>query len=231
MDFVKFKIDFSSVILLFNVLNCLLLYYQKPFLQFYDEYFKDLGILNSRFNEEYPNYEQNSILVHFILKNNKIFVRKKRFFKKIGNENEEEMYYPLRNHSLKEDEFEFDLADLISISKENDSDKNYSAIILAKLVAVNLLFYSYLSLCDKEFKLYLKKIFNFDIVMNNYLNEENILRNTLAQSIHSSISMKIYESEITYDLKYSLTKLIICLYFRISFPFSGRMDLFHCLQE
>ena len=231
IDFVKFKINFSSVILLFKILNCLILYNQKPFLQFYDEYFKDLGILNSRFNEAFPNYEQNSILVHFILKNNKIFVRKKRFFKKIGNENEEEMYYPLRNHSLKEDEFEFDLADLISISKENDSDKNYSAIILAKLVSVNLLFYSYLSLCDKEFKLYLKKVFNFDIVMNNYLNEENILRNTLAQSIHSSISMKIYESEITYDLKYSLTKLIICLYFRISFPFSGRMDLFHCLQE
>ena len=69
IDFVKFKISFSSVILLFKILNCLILYNQKPFLQFYDEYFKDLGILNSRFNEVYPNYEQNSILVHFILKN------------------------------------------------------------------------------------------------------------------------------------------------------------------
>ena len=91
IDFVKFKINFSSVILLFKILNCLILYNQKPFLQFYDEYFKDLGILNSRFNEAYPNYEQNSILVHFILKNNKIFVRKKKFFKKIGNEIEEEI--------------------------------------------------------------------------------------------------------------------------------------------
>ena len=230
IDFVKFKINFSSVILLFKILNCLILYNQKPFLQFYDEYFKDLGILNSRFNEAYPNYEQNSILVHFILKNNKIFVRKKKFFKKIGNEIEEEIYSPLTNHGLNNDEFEFDLSELISISKENDANKNYSAIILAKLVAVNLLFYSYLSLCDKEFKSYLKKVFNFDIVMNNYLKDENDSRNNLVQSIRSSMNNKINEFEITYDLKYSLTKLIICLYFRISFPFSGRMDLFHCLQ-
>ena len=33
IDFVKFKINFSSVILLFKILNCLILYNQKPFLQ------------------------------------------------------------------------------------------------------------------------------------------------------------------------------------------------------
>ncbi len=95
IDFVKFKIDFSSVILLFNVLNCLLLYYQKPFLQFYDEYFKDLEILRTRNYETFPNYEQNSIIVHFVLKNDKIFVKKKKFFVKIGDGSEEELYLSL----------------------------------------------------------------------------------------------------------------------------------------
>ena len=45
IDFVKFKINFSSVILLFNILNCSILYNKKPFLQFYDKSFKDLEIL------------------------------------------------------------------------------------------------------------------------------------------------------------------------------------------
>jgi hypothetical protein len=96
IDFVKFKINFSSVILLFNVLNCLILYNKKPFLQFYDEYFKDLEILKFTYNQAFPNYEKNSILVYFILKNNKIFVKKKKFFKLL-NENEEELYWALKN--------------------------------------------------------------------------------------------------------------------------------------
>ena len=67
--------------------------------------------------------------------------------------------------------------------------------------------------------------------MNNYLNEENPYINNLNQSFNAADDIKINEYEITYDLKYSLTKLLICLYFRISFPFSGKMDLFHCLEE
>ena len=226
MDFVKFKIDFSSVILLFNVLNCLLLYYQKPFLQFYDEYFKDLEILRTRNYETFPNYEQNSIIVHFVLKNDKIFVKKKKFFVKIGDGSEEELYEPLRNYSSRNDEFEFDLSELIDIINENDVNNNYSAIILAKLVAINLIFYSHLSLCNQDFKLYLQKIFDFNIVMNNYLN------NNLSEfDINTGQNKKFNEYDITNDIKYSLTKLMIFLYFRISFPFSGKMDLFYCLEE
>ena len=225
MDFVKFKIDFSSVILLFNILNCLILYYQKPFLQFYDEYFKDLEILKTRNNETFPNYEQNSILVHFVLKNNKIFVKKKKFAK-LGNGNEQELYEPLRNFSIRNDEYEFDLSELIALNNENDIDNNYSAIILAKLVAVNLIFYSHLSLCNQDFKLYLQRIFDFNIVMNNYLNN-----NLTEFDINAQQNTKLNEYDITNDLKYSLTKLMIFLYFRISFPFSGKMDLFYCLEE
>ena len=228
MDFVKFKINFSSVVLLFNILNYLILYNQKPFLQFYDEYFTDLEILKTKNNETFPNYEQNSILVHFVLKNNSIFVKKKKFFVKLGNEdeNEEEFYTPLRNHSIKDDEFEFDLSELISLNNEKDVPNNYSAIIFAKLVAINLIFYSNLSLCNKEFKLYLQKIFDFNIVMNNYLN--NNLNNFDDYDFEKK---NINEYDITNDIKYSLTKLIISLYFRISFPYSGKMDLFYCLEE
>ena len=91
-----------------NLFFHLILYNQKPFLQFYDEYFKDLEIFRSRFNESYPNYEQNSIIVHFVLKNDKIFVKKKKFFVKIGDGSEEELYEPLRNYSSRNDEFEFE---------------------------------------------------------------------------------------------------------------------------
>ena len=233
IDFVKLKINFSSVILLFNILNCLILYNQKPFLQFYDEYFKDLEILKFRNNEAFPNYEQNSILIHFVLKNNKIFVKKKKFFIKIGRESEEESYFPLRNHSILNDEFEFDLAELISLNNFNDVNQNYSAIILAKLVAVNLIFYSNLSLCNNDFKTYLKRTFDFYIVMNTYLNNDDINNYNINNnaSVNIEENNKSNEYDIINDLKYSLTKLMISLYFRISFPFYGKMDLFHCLEE
>jgi hypothetical protein len=233
LDFVKFKIDFSSVILLFKILNCLILYNQKPFLQFYDEYFEDLEIITTRNNETFPNFEQNSILVHFVLKNNKIFVKKKKF-KKMGNESEEEQYSPLTNYSIRNDEFEFELSELISvgnITNDNDIDKNYSAIILSKLVAINLIFYSYLSLCNQDLKSYFSRIFNFDIVMQNYLNNDIQGISNIEESYNQEENKKINEYMITNDLKYSLVKLIICLYFRISFPFSGKMGLFYCLQE
>ena len=233
LDFVKFKIDFSSVILLFKILNCLILYNQKPFLQFYDEYFEDLEIITTRNNETFPNFEQNSILVHFVLKNNKIFVKKKKF-KKMGNESEEEQYSPLTNYSIRNDEFEFELSELISvgnITNDNDIDNNYSAIILSKLVAINLIFYSYLSLCNQDLKSYFSRIFNFDIVMQNYLNNDIQGISNMEESYNQEENKKINEYMITNDLKYSLVKLIICLYFRISFPFSGKMGLFYCLQE
>ena len=234
IDFVKFKITFSSVILLFNVLNCLILYNQKPFLQFYDEYFKDLEILKTINNETFPNYERNSILVYFVLKDNKIFVKKKKFVIKIGSEHEQESYPNLRNHSIKNDEYEFDLEELISLNNEEDVDNNYASIILAKLVSVNLIFYSHLSLCNQEFKSYLTKIFDFYVVMNNYLNDNDIINfqnNSTADLINNKGNNQKMKSIITNDLKYSLTKLMISLYFRISFPFLGKMDLFHCLEE
>ena len=144
IDFVKYKINFSSVNLLFNILSCFILYNQKPFLQFYDEYFKDMEILKTKDNETFPNYEQNSILVHFVLKNNKIFIKKKKFLKNINND-EEEVYTNLKNYSIKNDEFEFDLDELINISNENDSVNNYAEIILTRLVGMNLLFYFFLA--------------------------------------------------------------------------------------
>ena len=81
-DIVKLKINFSSIILLFKILNCLLIYNHKPFHQFYDEYFKDLELLKTVNNETFPNYEDNPILVHFTLKNNQIYVKKKVFLRK-----------------------------------------------------------------------------------------------------------------------------------------------------
>ena len=232
IDFVKYKINFSSVNLLFNILSCFILYNQKPFLQFYDEYFKDMEILKTKDNETFPNYEQNSILVHFVLKNNKIFIKKKKFLKNINND-EEEVYTNLKNYSIKNDEFEFDLDELINISNENDSVNNYAEIILTRLVGMNLLFYSNLSLCNQDFKKYLKKVFHFDNLIDNYLNDKNnyFSPDNLIQSFHKLGNKKKDEFEVINDLKCYLIKLLIYLYFRISFPFQGKMNLFYCLES
>ena len=82
LDFVKFKIHFSSVFLLFKILNCLLVYNQKPFNQFYDEYFKELDLLNNSEFESSPNYENNPLFIKFFLKDEKVYIKKRKIFKK-----------------------------------------------------------------------------------------------------------------------------------------------------
>ena len=79
IDIVQLKINFSSVLLLFKLFNCLLIYNHKPFYQFYDEYFNDLALLKTTYGETSPNYEDNPILIDFILKNGNIFAKKKKF--------------------------------------------------------------------------------------------------------------------------------------------------------
>jgi hypothetical protein len=85
LNFVKFKIHFSSVFLLFKILNCLLVYNQKPFNQFYDEYFKELDLLNNTEFESSPNYEKNPLFVKFFLKDGKVYIKKRKFFKNNKN--------------------------------------------------------------------------------------------------------------------------------------------------
>ena len=246
IDFVQLKINFSSVLLLFKLFNCLLIYNHKPFKQFYDEYFKDLDLLTTVNGEVSPNYKNNPILVEFFLKNNNIFIKKRKFFNKKKppklkksflnsllkpKEEEEEIYEGIDNKKSKtDDEFEFELSKLIDINTEKDALNKYSAIILSKLVSINLIFYSHLSLCSNEFNLALQKIFSFDNIIKNYLDDGNNDLNNIRYSYNMK-NEKIKSYNIANDLKCSLTYLLNYLYFHISFPFMGKMDLFYCLDQ
>ena len=116
---------------LFKIFNCLLIYNNKPFHQFYNEYFKDLGLFKTIDGETCLSYEKNPFLVQFILKNNnKIFVKKRKFFTQKKNQRkgsfleniinkievEEEIYEGLTNTSSNDEEFEFELYELIDIN-------------------------------------------------------------------------------------------------------------------
>ena len=246
IDIVQLKINFSSVLLLFKLFNCLLIYNHKPFYQFYDEYFDDLELLKTANWELCPNYEKNPILIDFILKNGTIFAKKTKFFnnKKVfternpiiksflaNNNFEEEVYEGLTNTSTNDDEYEFDLKELIIINNKKDVINNYSAIILSKLVSLNLIFYSHLSLCNKDLKLHLQKIFDFYNVINNYLADNNILNGINLERTFTKKNKSLRHYDITNDLKCSLAQLLNYLYFHISFPFLGKMDLFYCLDK
>ena len=241
-NIVKLKINFSSILLLFKFLNCLTVYNHKPFYQFYDEYFNDLELLKIKNGETSPNYEQNPMLVEFVLKNDKIFVKKRKFFNqkkgkkkpkflmslKSINDNEDEIYEGLNPTSSNQEEFEFDLLDLIEINSKKDVINNYSAIMFSKLVSLNLIFYAQLSLCNQNFKQYLQDIFDFNSIINKYLynkKEEIDIRNSV------STNVKLSHYDIANDLKCSLLQLLNYLYFHISFPFSGKMDLFYCMEN
>ena len=255
LDFVKFNINYSSVFLLFNILNCLLIYNQKPFRQFYDEYFKDLDLLNITEFETSPNYENNPLFVKFFLKDNKVYIRKRKFFrndkinekninininkkpefgvldilkKKKNLEEEGEFYEGLLDSSLNSNEFEFELSELININTLKDTNENYSAIILSKLVSLNILFYSYISLSNPELKSYLQSVFIFDNIMNNYLKERTIVEEDKQSEINN---IEYIKYDVNNDIKCALTQLLEHLYFRISFPFSGKMNLFYCLDQ
>ena len=245
-NIVQLKINFSSILLFFKLFNCLIIYNHKPFNQFYDEYFNDLDLLTLNNGQIAPNYENNPILVGFILKNNKIFVKKRKFlnnnpqkdFKKKAtflmslksiNDREEEIYEGLKNTSINPEEFEFELHDLIEINSKKDVINNYSAIMLSKLVSLNLIFYAQLSLCNQNLKLYLQDIFDFTTIISKYLYHKDSEEKSDKEI--STENIRLCDCDITNDLKCSLLQLLNYLYFHISFPFLGKMDLFHCLEN
>ena len=245
LDMVKLTIYFSSVYLFFKLINSLLIYNNKPFKPFYDYYFEDLYLLEDE-GENYvrPNYVNNPILIDFFIKNDIIYARKERFFPNSIRETIKENYYQfneeendnnniyisnkmiatnsLLNTSNNNDQIQYKLTDLIEINNNTNTDKYYRQIIFAKLVSLNILFYSDLSLCDKKFKAYLKSLFDIKDVINKYLLvTSNAL---LAQS-------KGGKNNFNNDLQCSLVRMINCLYFRIPFPFWEKINLFKYLQS
>ena len=64
--------------------------------------------------------------------------------------------------------------------------------------------------------------------MNNYLKEEKIVEEDEQKEIANN---QVKKYDVNNDIKCALTQLLEHLYFRISFPFSGKMNLFYCLDQ
>ena len=247
LGIVKLKINFSSVFLFFKLMNCLLIYNSKPFKPFYDYYFEDLNLLEEE-GENFvrPNYIHNPILVDFFVKNDTIYARKERFFQDSFREtipenyeenNEEEndnnknimnnkiiLNNSQHNSSNSKDGYKYKLIDLIEINNNSNIDNNYNKILFAKLVSLNIFFYSNLSLCDSRFRDYLKHLFNIKDVLSKYLSIMPDLSPT-----HTS--KRKLNNHLNNDLKCSLVQLINFLYFRVPFPFWEKINLFKNLQS
>lgn len=242
LDIVKLTIYFSSVFLFFKLMNCLLIYNDEPFMQFYDYYFDELNILkNDGDNYHKPDFEKNPILIDFYLKDGMIYARKAKFFKSEGDiieenytENEEDESETNKITSTNKIQtvssrninnvghVEFKLIDLIGINNTINIDKYYKQILYAKLVSLNIFFYSNLSLCDKKFKDYLKTLFNINDVLSCYL--------TLNKA-DSQYQKEKLNNNLNNDLKCSLMQLLNYLYFRVPFPFWEKINLFKYFEQ
>ena len=127
------------------------------------------------------------------------------------------------NTSANKEQVQFRLIDLIGINNNTNIDKYYKQILFAKLVSLNIFFYSNLSLCDSRFKLYLKHLFNIKDVIIKYL---SIKPNAYADQSNQ----KNINNNLNNDLKCSLVQLLNFLYFRVPFPFWEKINLFKNLK-
>ena len=244
LDIDRLTIFFSSVFLFFKLMNCLIIYNNKPFKPFYDYYFDDLNLLEDEgefFTK--PDCINNPILIDFFLKNGNIYAKKEKFFVSSIRETKHESYEEENNTnknsnnskiisnnspintSNNREPAQFKLIYLIGIITNIDIEKYHRQIIFAKLVSLNLFFYSNLALCNEKFKDYLKSIFNIKDIINNYLS----LDQPLASS--SENPEKNQSKNLNNDLKCSLVQLINYLYFRVPYPFWEKINLFKKLKS
>ena len=239
----KLMMDFSSVFLFFKLMNCLLIYNNQPFMQFYDYYFEELNLFTKEGENYYkPNFDKNPILIDFFVKDDTIYAKKAKFFNSSGMISEE-------NYSENDDDesdtnkisstnkvqsgsshnyitnnkeyIEFKLSDLIGINNSTNIDKYYKLILFTKLVSLNIFFYSNISLCNEKLKAYLRNIFNINDIIKNYLYLNK----------NSELSLRKKQNNLNNDLKCSLIQLLNYLYFRVPFPFWEKIYLFKTLEN
>ena len=216
----KLRIDFFSINLFFVFMSTLLLYNGEPFKQFYEYYFFDLGLLKKVENNVMlvPNYENNPILTYFYLNNGEIYVKSIPFKNKDEKELERILDYKLT-----------DLVDIISnYNLESEDERN--KIFFAKLVNINLIFYSNLSICNEEFKEYLQEIFKFENITKNFFTFTFKIINKGDEINTISIREK-EESPLLNDIKCSVMQVLSFLYLKTSKPFITKTHLFKCINK
>ena len=215
----KLRINFYSLDLFFVFLTTLLIYNNNPFIPFYKDYFSNLGLLKSEEGNVklIPNYENNHILTYFFLKEDEIYVRS----------------FPFLNNDKKNPEqiWEYKLSDLVDIignyNLENEEERN--KIFFAKLVNLNIIFYSTLSICDDKFKEYLQEQFKFEILTKNFFTftyNEIIGQN----EINIDTPKKKYESPLLNETKCALMQMLAFLYLKERNPYIAKTHLFKCIN-
>ena len=222
VSYEKLRNNFYSVILFFLFMNSLLIYNHSSFIRFYEDYFRDLGLFElekERKTMLLPNYEKNPILVYFYLNNEEIYVRSVPFFNK--DKKSDKKYY---EYKLK------DLVDIIG-NYNIDTEKDRNKLFFAKLVNVNLIFYSYLSLCDEKFKYYLQNIFKLDNIIKNFLTYKiNIINNSEENEINNNPPPTRTESPLVNDIKCSIMQMLTYLYLKRRRPYIAKTHLFKCIN-
>ena len=229
----QLRINFSSLVLFFNLMNNLLIFDNKPFRHFYNDYFKDLGLLKPiEGGKLKPNFEKNPMLIDFYINNeNEIYIKKMSFPDKKNEENRK-----LTDVKLNA------LIDIIS-NYNYDTEEERNNILFAKLVSVNLFFYSFLSLCDSQFKSYMENTFKFDILINDYLKftynvidktyDNNILNENEEKNnnIITNVPKLKRENPLMNDLKCSVIQVLTYLYLKVPYPFMIKTHLFKIINS
>ena len=221
MSYEKLKTNSYSIILLFLFMTSLLIYDHSCFIRMYDDYFKNLGLITLEPERKImmlPNYEKNPILVYFYLNNDEIYAKSVPFF---NNENVNKKY------------FEYKLTDLVDIigNYNIDTEQDRFKLFFAKLVNVNLVFYSYLSLCDEKFKYYLQNIFKLDNIITGFMTYKiNIINNSDEIEINNNPPQTKTESPLMNDIKCSIMQMLTFLYLKRCRPYIAKTHLFKCIN-
>ena len=239
--------DFKSFTLLYDLFNTMLICNDEPFHPFYEVFFKNFNLIQKDQNTSHkiPNIEDNPILVHFFIKNDKIYIRKKNFI--TDKNNESEIVDSMNNSSNNIDDGTVKNTQSGMINRSNSSQKEPEYIeadlslenanppipddeegekekkIISKIISLNILLYSNLSLHDDDFKEYLGDIFKMSIV-NSFIgtNEEEEKESNPNATSKPQSPPKTY---IDNDIKCSLIRMINFLYLKIAPPLVDNMGL------
>ena len=220
MDIKTLRTSFCTIIFFFSLMSSLLIFEKEPFEEFYNDYFKNLGLLKDveGTNMIVPNYEQNPILIYFYINDGIIFAKSTPFFNKGKMDDQSE--------------YNFKLTDLVDImgnyNLENEESRNL--LFFARLVKVNLIFYSHLSICDERFNNYLKSVFKLDNVIKNFLTFEfNILNSE--DEINNEAPTKKTESPLLNEIKCAVIQIITNIYLKKQRPFISNTHLFKYINS
>lgn len=238
--------DFGSFSLLFDLFNAMLICDDEPFKPFYEVFFKNFNLIINDpddNNRKIPNIENNPILVFFYVKDDKIYIKKKNFITdknnvinnssinssnnidSIDNKTINNSHHPSRTisevKSISKEEPEYIECDLTltysSPEFGHDNESMKERRILSKIISLNILLYSNLSLHDNAFKEYLGLIFKMRIV-NSFIGD-------VTMNPPNEDKDQLAKQYVDNDIKCALIRMLNFLYLKINKTIVDNMSL------